>query len=152
MSFFKFLGGRLVGLVGLVRCVRDAPKLLFVIVLVQYWSMQKIFSLSQRVSMIWAFHDFFGLPFCCAESIAIYCSLVCHRVPWPCPSALLVSFILCLGGLVSWCLCLLVRPSQTRSSSFEHPHPCTKLYTVEHCCSAPAKKACLSIRHKNWHV
>ena len=50
MPFFEFLGGRLVGLVGLVRCVQDAPKALFVIVSVQYWSMQKIFSLSQRVS------------------------------------------------------------------------------------------------------
>ena len=64
MPFFYFLGGRLVGLVGLVRCVRDAPKALFVIVSVHYWSMPKTFSLSLRVSKIWAFHDFFGLPFC----------------------------------------------------------------------------------------
>ena len=36
MPSFKFLGGRLVGLVGLVRWVRDAPKALFIIVTVQY--------------------------------------------------------------------------------------------------------------------
>ena len=63
-AIFKFLGGRLVGLVGLVRCVCDAPKALFVIVSVQYWSMQKTFSLSLRVFKIWAFNDFFGLSFC----------------------------------------------------------------------------------------
>ena len=63
IPFFKFLGGRLVRLVGLVGRFPDAPKAQFVIITVQYWSMQKIFSLSQRVSKIWAFHDFFLLPF-----------------------------------------------------------------------------------------